>query len=81
MLAHYATLDVPSFEASVVNDIGLDALRATLKDRTTVLAGHSGVGKSSLVRSIQPQLDLRIGAISGYTNKGRHTTTSARHYP
>ena len=51
-----------------------------LKDRTTVLAGHSGVGKSSLVRAVQPELDLRVGAISGYTGKGRHTTTSARRY-
>ena len=42
--------------------------------------GRSNVGKSSLIRAIQPQLDLRIGAISGYTGKGRHTTTSARHY-
>jgi ribosome biogenesis GTPase len=47
----------------------------------TVLAGHSGVGKSSLIRAVQPDLDLRIGAISGYNEKGRHTTTSARRYP
>ena len=46
----------------------------------TVLAGHSGVGKSSLVRAVQPGLDIRIGEISGYTGKGRHTTTSARRY-
>jgi ribosome biogenesis GTPase / thiamine phosphate phosphatase len=81
ILDHYRTLGVPSFEASVVRDMGLNELRQALAGKTTVLAGHSGVGKSSLVRAIQPQLDLRIGAISGYTNKGRHTTTSARHYP
>ena len=46
-----------------------------------MLAGHSGVGKSSLIRAIQPHLDLRIGAISGFNDKGRHTTTSARWYP
>jgi ribosome biogenesis GTPase len=38
------------------------------------------VGKSSLIRSIQPQLDLRVGEVSRYTDKGRHTTTSARRY-
>jgi ribosome biogenesis GTPase len=44
------------------------------------LAGHSGVGKSSLIRAVQPQLDLRVGEVSTYTDKGRHTTTSARRY-
>jgi len=45
-----------------------------------VLAGQSGVGKSSLINAIEPNLDLRTGAISGYTGKGRHTTTSAKRY-
>ena len=81
VLAHYRTLGVESIEASVVQEIGLDALRELLRERTTVLAGHSGVGKSSLIRAVQPHLDLRVGAISGYTMKGRHTTTSARRYP
>ena len=80
-LAHYASLGVPSIQTSVPADIGLDALRDILKDRITVLAGHSGVGKSSLINSIQPALDLRTGAISGYTGKGRHTTSSAKRYP
>jgi ribosome biogenesis GTPase len=59
----------------------LDRLRALLKDQTTVLAGHSGVGKSSLIRAIQPHLDLRIAQVSAYTDKGRHTTTSAQRFP
>jgi ribosome biogenesis GTPase len=80
-LGHYGSLGVPSFRASVVNSMGLDELRERLRDQTTVLAGHSGVGKSSLVNAIQPLLDLRVGEISGYTGKGRHTTTSARRYP
>jgi ribosome biogenesis GTPase / thiamine phosphate phosphatase len=79
-LAHYATLGVPSLRTSVERAIGLEALRETLKGKTTVLAGHSGVGKSSLIRAIQPQLDIRVGEISRYTDKGRHTTTSARRY-
>ena len=81
VLAHYRTLDVGTLETSVEGGVGLDELRGVLRDRTTVLAGHSGVGKSSLARAIQPSLDLRVGAISGYTGKGRHTTTSARRYP
>ena len=81
VLAHYQTLGVQTMRASVPAQIGLEELRTALRDHTTVLAGHSGVGKSSLIRAIQPALDLRIGAISWYTGKGRHTTTSARHYP
>ncbi len=81
VLSHYRSLGITTIETSVMRDTGLDDIRETLRDKTTVLAGHSGVGKSSLARAIQPSLDLRVGAISGYTGKGRHTTTSARRYP
>ena len=80
VLTHYRGLGVTTVEASVEQNVGLDAVRDLLRGQTTVLAGHSGVGKSSLARAIQPSLDLRVGAISGYTGKGRHTTTSARRY-
>jgi ribosome biogenesis GTPase len=80
-LAHYQSLGVASFRASVPASIGIDELRQTLRDQTTVLAGHSGVGKSSLIAAVQPNLELRTAPISGYTGKGRHTTTSARRYP
>jgi ribosome biogenesis GTPase len=80
-LTHYLTLGIQTLRASVPNKVGLDDLKQILAGHTTVLAGHSGVGKSSLIRAIQPSLDLRIGQISGYTGKGRHTTTSARRYP
>jgi ribosome biogenesis GTPase len=56
---------------------GLDELKALLKDKTTLISGHSGVGKSSLVNAIQPQFELRTGDISGITDKGMHTTTFA----
>ncbi len=79
-LEHYRSIGVNCLLTSVTTGIGLDDLRERLKDRTTVLAGHSGVGKSSLIAAIQPGLNLRIGEISGYTGKGRHTTTSARRY-
>ncbi|HZZ44317.1 MAG TPA: ribosome small subunit-dependent GTPase A [Tepidisphaeraceae bacterium] len=80
-LAYYRQLSVRTLETSVEKNLGLDQLREILHNQTTVLAGHSGVGKSSLIRSIQPSLDLRVAPISGYTGKGRHTTTSARRYP
>src|SRR5690606_6924714 len=80
-LAHYATLGVESFETSVMNDSGLDAVRRAIDGRTTVLAGHSGVGKSSLVAALMPGLDIRVGEVSVVNDKGKHTTTSARIYP
>lgn len=79
-MAHYQKLGVRTLETSVVSQAGLDAVKSALREGTTVLAGQSGVGKSSLIGAIEPGLDLRIGAISGYTGKGRHTTTSARRY-
>lgn len=80
-LAYYESLGIRTLQTSVPNSIGLDALRDLLRDNVTVLAGHSGVGKSTLINAIQPALHLRTGDISNYTGKGRHTTTSARHYP
>lgn len=81
VLGHYEHLGVSTFKASVPQAIGLDELRNALREQTTVLAGHSGVGKSTLINAIQPDLDLRTAQISNYTGKGRHTTTSARRYP
>jgi ribosome biogenesis GTPase len=80
-LEHYASMGVTTLQTSVPSRQGLDTLRDLLKDQVTVLAGHSGVGKSSLINAIEPTLDLRVGEISTYTAKGRHTTTSARRYP
>ena len=78
-LAHYAALGVTTLRTSVARG-ELTGLSDLLADRVTVLAGHSGVGKSSLVRAAQPQLDLRVGEVSRFNDKGRHTTTSARRY-
>ena len=80
VLGHYESMGLVTLRTSIEQPQTLERLRAILKDKTTVLAGHSGVGKSSLIRAIQPQFDLRVAAISGYTGKGRHTTTSARRY-
>jgi ribosome biogenesis GTPase len=80
VLSHYASLGVQIVRTSAEAAIGLLDLRDVLRGHTTVLAGHSGVGKSSLIRAVQPQLDLRVGEVSTYTDKGRHTTTSARRY-
>ena len=79
-LAHYRSLGVTTLLTSITTGEGLDGLRRVLAGQTTVLAGHSGVGKSSLVSAVDDRLDLRVGQTSAAHSKGRHTTTSARRY-
>jgi ribosome biogenesis GTPase len=66
---------------SVKQRVGLDELHAALAGRTSVLSGPSGVGKSSLMNSMYPGLNLRVGEISESVNKGRHTTVGAIAHP
>jgi ribosome biogenesis GTPase / thiamine phosphate phosphatase len=66
---------------SATEGVGLDALKAILKDKTTLISGQSGVGKSTTVNAIQPQLDLKTGETSDHTGKGQHTTTFAEMHP
>jgi ribosome biogenesis GTPase len=79
---YYASaLNLSVVRTSAPDHATAEMLREILRNKVTVLAGHSGVGKSSLINSIEPTLDLRVGEISHYTEKGRHTTTSARSFP
>lgn len=77
----YRSLGIECIETSVEQNLGISRVRELLQGKITVLAGHSGVGKSSLIRAVQPSIDLRIGAISNFNQKGRHTTSSAKIYP
>ncbi len=63
----------PSF-ISVYKSINIDKLSIRLKDKITVVAGPSGVGKSSLINALIPSINLRVGEISGKLARGRHTT-------
>jgi len=65
---------------SSVTGEGVDTIRALLRERTTLVAGNSGVGKSTLVGSIDPTLDIRTGEISESHHKGKHTTTFSTMY-
>jgi ribosome biogenesis GTPase len=67
--------------ASATSGIGIASLRRLLKDKESVVAGQSGVGKSSLLNAVEPQLGLRIGEVSRENEKGKHTTTVARLIP
>lgn len=61
--------------------VGLDELRERLVGRITVFSGPSGVGKSSLLNSLMPGLDLRVGKVGQRKGRGRHTTVAAALYP
>lgn len=62
---------------STLKNEGLDNLHALLKDKTSLISGHSGVGKSSLLNVLMPGLELRTQDVSGWSGKGLHTTTFA----
>ncbi len=64
-------------ETSAFNGDGVDNLRNILIGKTNLFAGHSGVGKSALINSIDDTMRLKIGEISAYHKKGKHTTTFA----
>ncbi|MEA5420269.1 small ribosomal subunit biogenesis GTPase RsgA [Spirulina sp. CCNP1310] len=71
----------PSFPLSVTQNQGFAPLYETLADRITLCAGPSGVGKSSLIQRLIPDLSLRVGAVSGKLQRGRHTTRHVELFP
>lgn len=62
---------------SALNGTNIKELETVLKDKISLVSGHSGVGKSTLINTLQPQLDLRTQDISDHSGKGQHTTTFA----
>ena len=78
ILALYDSLGYPTLATSALTGQGIDRLGEVLGDKSSVLAGQSGVGKSSLLNAVQPGLSLRVGDIIEQTTKGRHTTSTAR---
>lgn len=78
----YAALDVPAVSIARVppkqpDPAAMADLRARLTDHVTVLVGHSGVGKSTLVNTLVPGADRATGVVNDVTGRGRHTSTSA----
>lgn len=73
----YQEAGYPVVMTSARSGAGVDTVRALLAGKVTLVAGHSGVGKSSLINAIDPLLDLNTGAISSASEKGQHTTTYA----
>lgn len=73
--AIYRGLDYPIIRTSAITGEGIPELREQLRGKTTFIVGASGVGKSSVLNLVQPDLGLRVGEVSQKTHKGRHTTT------
>lgn len=73
----YETIGYKVVLASVIRHEGVEEVKELLKDKTTLLSGHSGVGKSTLINNIFPELDLKILEVSGWSGKGMHSTTFA----
>ena len=79
--AVYESAGYRVMEVSSATGEGVGAVHELLKGRTTLVSGNSGVGKSTLIRAIDPSLDIRTGEISESHHKGRHTTTFSTMYP
>ena len=73
----YLAMGIPVVFCSATNGLGVQELASVLCGKTCVFSGHSGVGKSSLLNVLDPQLHLATGEISKATHAGRHTTTSS----
>lgn len=73
----YQSIGYKTFTTSALEETGLDQLLDWMKDKVTLISGHSGVGKSTLINCLIPDLDLPTGEISEMHSKGTHTTTFA----
>ena len=76
IISVYSRIGVTCFSTSALEDDLMD-VRKTLQDKTTLIAGHSGVGKSTLLNKISPHIKQQVGEISDFSEKGTHTTTFA----
>jgi ribosome biogenesis GTPase len=78
--AMYEAIGYKVFLISAAKKEGVEGVLELLKDKTTLISGHSGVGKSSLLNVIFPDINLRTQDVSGWSGKGQHTTTFAEMY-
>lgn len=79
--SYYASAKLEICLVSALNGQGIDELKRRLGKAVSLLVGHSGVGKTSILKTMYPDLDLRVAEVSESTGKGRHTTTNVEMIP
>jgi ribosome biogenesis GTPase len=77
----YKSIGYKCLQTSAINGNGIEEMKDLMKNGTNMFSGHSGVGKSALINSVQPGFKLKTAEISGFNLKGRHTTTFAEMHP
>ncbi len=75
LVSVYEKIGYKCFKISVKKGTGLDSLATLMKDKTSLIAGNSGVGKTTLLNAFNPALNLKTGEISDYHKQGKHVTT------
>lgn len=80
-IAVYEKIGYKCYKVSATENKDIEVLRGLTKGKTTLVSGHSGVGKSTLVNAMDKQLNLKVGEISDVHFKGKHTTTFAEMHP
>jgi ribosome biogenesis GTPase len=73
----YQKIGYPCYEVSALKGTNIDLIQQLIANKTTLFSGHSGVGKSSLINALLPDLTIRTGEVSDWSDKGMHTTTFA----
>ncbi len=74
----YEEIGYEAIPVSVINRINLEKIKAKLTGKVSIFWGRSGVGKSSILNGLFPGLNLKVGEISDFSNKGKHTTVTSR---
>lgn len=77
----YTRIGYPCYQVSGLEGTHVDMLLQEMAHKKTLITGHSGVGKSTLINRLVPDADLKTGAISSFSEKGKHTTTFAEMIP